>query len=90
MIVRYIVTRPSMPKEPRETKNGLSHAKAQDTTAQKYQRGCKDYGIEPNAETVDHLKARDLNAWAVKLDILSGQEKQSAAIKDAIATTAMM
>ena len=90
MIVRYIVTRPSMPKEPRETKNGLSHAKAQDTTAQKYQRVCKDYGIEPNAETLDHLKARDLNAWAVKLDIFSGQDKQSAAIKDAIATTAMM
>jgi len=90
MLVRYIITRPVMPKRPRETKTGISHAKAQDTTALAYKRTCEELGEEPNAETYEHLSQRDRGAWAVSMDIFSGRDRQIAAINDAVSTTAAM
>jgi len=40
--------------------------------------------------TISHLQERDLEAWAVRLDIFSGAERQLAALRDASAITGAM
>ena len=69
---------------------GISHAKAQDTTARAYNVACEAEGVEADYETLDYLANRDLGAWAVGFDMFSGEARRRAALDDAVASTASM
>mgnify|MGYP003645164427 FL=1 len=69
IVLRYVLARPAIPKQPKHLANGsVSTQKKQDTTAEWYADACKLAGQEMCQETYEHFKERDRRAWSWVMD----------------------
>ena len=87
MLVRYVIGRPTVPKQPVRLKaGGVSRDLRRDTTRELYLRACEQEGVVPSPDYCEHLRSRDLTTWQYRLDMFAGPDYVRAALLDATQT----